>query len=65
MIEIEQVMREFNARQKPCKHSGKCPRIHWTGIHVIACGKECECALHDGEHHSPQNIIDAWDTLHP
>jgi hypothetical protein len=61
----EEQRRAFNASQKPCPKSGKCPRLQWMNLHVIACGPDCECTIHDGSNVSPQPIINAWNQLHP
>lgn len=55
----------FNAAQEPCKITGKKPRLHYTGIHVIACCANCACSIHDGNASSPETIIKAWTLLHP
>lgn len=55
---------EFNSSQQVCQTTGKRPRLHYTGIHVIACCLDCPCSIHDAENHSTDNIIRAWKILH-
>ena len=63
MSEWEKIANEFNAGEKPCALSGKCPKLVWGGINVIACKDACDCSIHDADNKDPRPIIRAWRIL--